>query len=339
MTGGEVELVHPRETRPLEGVEAPTADFLVAMTRGRLHHAWLLCGPKGAGKASFAYAAARRLLGAEPDPSASPLASRPDDPVSRMVAAQSHPDLFTLEVGVGDGGTARKSIPVDEARRLAGFFAKSPAIARCRVAIVDAADDLNLNAANAILKTLEEPTGQGVLFLVSHAPGRLLATLRSRCRRLAFAPWPSAELEAFIVRRCGATADEARRLAELARGSPGRALDLAAAGALELDRQAGDWLARLPEIDAPALQALADGFRGGEGPRRFALVMERLGDRLRDAAAEAAAQGRLDTGRRWSEAWSRLDALPAQVEALNLDRADAFWTAIADLREAARRTC
>jgi DNA polymerase-3 subunit delta' len=324
---------HPRNSYALDRIEPQAEAFESALARGRLHHAWLLTGAEGVGKASFAYRAVRRLLGAKADPRFGPLGASPEDTVSRMIAAQSHPDLIVLQREV-EGGPARKSIPVDEARRLPEFFAKAPAIAPFRAAIIDAADDLNVNAANAVLKTLEEPSGRGVLFLVSHAPGRLLPTIRSRCRRLAFSTWPEDALAEFARERCDAGGNEAERLAAMAHGAPGRVLTLAASDALALDDEAEQLLSRLPEIDRPLAQRLADGFRGGEGMARFSLVLERLADRLQRAATAPGLPSR--SAAAWSGAWSRLTDLPGEVEGLNLDRADAFWTVLADLAAVAR---
>jgi DNA polymerase-3 subunit delta' len=331
--------LHPRESYALRGLDAAVAAFTEAQARGRLHHAWLLTGPEGMGKASFAYRAARRLLGARPIPGARPgdgdlLASSPDDPVCRMVAARSHPDLMVLE-RMSEASPTRKSIPVDEARRLPEFFSKAPAIAAFRVAIIDAADDLNVNAANAVLKTLEEPSGRGVLFLVSHSPGRLLPTIRSRCRRLAFAPWSEPDLIGFINEHLNLDADDAVRLARMSRGAPGRAVSLAARGALDIDRQVEGILERLPTTDGPELLGLADSFRGPEGGPRFNLLLERFADRLQAAATARMETGALAAADRWSDAWDRLIRLPDQVEALNLDRADAFWSLMGDLRAVA----
>jgi DNA polymerase-3 subunit delta' len=327
--------IHPRDSYALQGLDAAVAAFMEARARDRLHHAWLLTGPEGMGKASFAYRAARRLLGAKPlAGGADALASSPEDPVCRMVAAQSHPDLMVLERW-NEASPTRRSIPVDEARRLPEFFSKAPAIAAYRVAIIDAADDLNVNAANAVLKTLEEPSGRGVLFLVSHAPGRLLPTIRSRCRRLAFAPWPEAELIGFIQAHLELDADDALRLARMSRGAPGRALSLAARGALDVDRQVEGILEHLPRTDGPELLGLADSFRGSEGGPRFNLLLERFADRLQSAATERTEIGALAAADRWSGAWERLSRLPDQVEALNLDRADAFWSLMGDLRAVA----
>lgn len=315
---------HPRDRYDLVSDAGAEAAFLDALGRGRLHHAWLLAGPEGRGKASFAYRAARRLLGAQADPARGPLGSDPFDPVNRLISAQSHPDLLVLE-RLADGGKQKKSISVDQARDLPEFFSKSPSQAHRRVAIVDAADDLNVNAANALLKILEEPPADGVLFLISHSPGRLLPTIRSRCRRLSFAPWPEAELEALVSRRTGEGGDVARAAAAMAGGSPGQALALASAESLEADRLARAWVDGGLTDRAETL-ALADGFRGAEGQARFERLMERLiavvGQRARDGAGQ---------GARWAELWSRLSELPDRVAGLNLDRGDALAGALSDL--------
>ena len=322
---------HPRDSFSLEGMDEPAAALEAALDRGRLHHAWLLTGPEGVGKASFAYRAARWLLGARLDPAYGPLGTSPEDAVARLVSSQSHPDLLVLE-----REPDKKAIPVDEARRLPEFFSKSPSLAPYRVAIIDAADDLNVNSANAVLKTLEEPPPRGVLFLVSHSPGRLLPTIRSRCRRLAFRPWPEQRLRPFIEDRLGLSGAAAERLAVMAKGAPGRALALAAADALALDAAAGELLERLPGADEAALVAMADRFRGGEGQTRFGLLIERLADRVHEAAIAEGAAGRTEGLDAWARAWTRLEAIPGEAEALNLDRADAFWSVLADLRQAAR---
>jgi DNA polymerase-3 subunit delta' len=277
---------HPKDVVTLEGIEAQAAALQTAMDRGRLHHAWLLTGPEGSGKASFAYMAARRLLGAVADPAMGPLGSRAGDSVSRLISAGTHPDLMVLEIP-REEGKARKSIPIDEARRVPEFFANSPALAPFRVAIIDTADDLNPNSANAVLKTLEEPPARGVLFLVSNAPGKLLPTIRSRCRRLAFPPWPDARVAAMLTRRLGLGPDEALRIAALARGAPGRALALAAGNGVKVDDWAEQVMRTLSQPDEAALIALADGFRGAEGGERFGDFMERLADRARAAAFAA----------------------------------------------------
>jgi DNA polymerase-3 subunit delta' len=330
----EIEVPHPREVFELEGHETAEQAFEAARARGRLHHAWLLTGPEGAGKATFAYRAARRLLGAPPAPDHGPLGADPAHPVSRQVMARAHPDLMVLE-RLGEDGKVRKAIPVDEARRLSEFFSKSPASAPHRVAIVDAADDLNVNAANALLKTLEEPPPRGVLLLVSHSPGRLLSTIRSRCRRLAFQPLAADRAARFVTARAGLDDAAALRLAAMAQGAPGRALALAAAEAVALDDAAAAILADLPRLDESLALSLAERFRGGEGMAQFGLLFDRLAERVHARTTQAAAAGAASLDR-WAQAWETLQRLPREVEALNLDRTDALFAALTELRRAAR---
>ena len=232
-------------------------------------------------------------------------------------------------------GKVRREILVEEVRRLNEFFSKSPASAPYRVAIIDAADDLNRNAANALLKTLEEPPPRGVLLLVCHAPGRLIRTIRSRCRTLKLAPLPEAVVADFVARRTEADPESALRLARMSGGAPGRAWALASEGALEVDDAARALVQGLPDLDRTLALSLTDRLRGGEGARTFALLTERLAARVHDLVLHRAGEGigGLDA---WAEAWSTLDRLPREVEALNLDRGEAFLSALSDLRAAAR---
>lgn len=325
---------HPREVFDLIGQEVAEAAFEDARMRGRLHHAWLLTGAQGLGKATLAFRIARRLLGAAPDPRHGLMGAAPEDPVSRLVVQDAHPDLMVVDRTDSDG-KVRREILVEEVRRLNEFFSKSPASAPYRVAIIDAADDLNRNAANALLKTLEEPPPRGVLLLVCHAPGRLIRTIRSRCRTLKLAPLPEDAVAAFVARRTDADPEQALRLARMSGGAPGRAWALASEGALEMDDAARALLQGLPDLDRTLALSLTDRFRGGEGARAFALLAERLAARVHDLVLRRAEEGigGLDA---WAEAWSALDRLPREVEALNLDRADAFLAALSDLRAAAR---
>lgn len=316
---------HPRDRFDLIPDAGAEAAFVDALERERLHHAWLLCGVEGVGKATFAYRAARRLLGGKPDPTRGLLGTRPDDPVSRLISAQSHPDLLVLERLV-EGGKTKKSISVDQARDLPEFFSKSPSQAEYRVAIVDAADDLNINAANALLKILEEPPERGVLFLVTHAPGRLLATIRSRCRRLAFPVWSEAALADLVRSRSGLDVAEAARIARMAGGSPGAALNLSTTATLELDALVRGWV-DAPTVDRAEQLALADTFRGAEGQAKFDMVLDRLLAAVKTRAVESEA----GQGARWAELWARLNDLPDRVAGLNLDRGDALAGALADL--------
>jgi DNA polymerase-3 subunit delta' len=326
---------HPRETFAWIGDDAHERAFVAALERGRLHHAWLVIGPPGVGKATFAYRAARRLLGAAPAPALGALGAAPEDPVCRRILARANPDLLVLQTLVEDG-KARRFIPAEEARGVADFFAKSPAAAPYRVAIVDVADDLGGVAANGVLKILEEPPARGVIFLLSQAPGRLLPTIRSRCRRLAIAPPPADGVLAWVEARTGADRATAARLLDMAGGAPGAAWRLADAGALEADAAAARILAAVASDDPGPAQALADSFRGAAGAARFALFCERLADQVHrravQGAGDAATRG---VAERLAGAWSQIAELPRRVEAVNLDRGEVLFNILARLRAAA----
>ncbi|MGH7022450.1 MAG: DNA polymerase III subunit delta' [Caulobacteraceae bacterium] len=328
------DLPHPRDVFDFEGGESAERAFAEALARGRLHHAWLLAGPEGVGKATFAYRAARRLLGAAPSPAHGLLGAAEDDRVSRLVAARAHPDLMVLQRDPEDG-KSRKQIPVEEARGLPEFFAKTPAIAAWRVAIVDTADELNPSGANALLKILEEPPPRGVIFMITDRPAALLPTIRSRCRLLRFASPPVEHTKAWLKGRAGLSDAEAARLAAMAKGAPGRAWRFASSGAIAADEAARELIAALPAPDPAAMQAITDGFRGAEGGERFALVIGRLAERIREMAAARAIAGEQGL-ESWAEAHEYLSALPRQVEGVNLDRGDAFNAALARLKAAAR---
>jgi len=323
---------HPRETFNWAGPVDHEAAFLSALTRGRLHHAWMVTGPRGVGKATFAYRAARRLLGATPDGARGLLGSSPADPVSRQILGRAHPDLLVLQRDPEDGKT-RRNIPVDEARDLSEFFSKSPAAAPYRVAIIDTADDLNTGAANALLKTLEEPPARGVIFLLASSPGALLPTIRSRCRRLAV-PSPERDVAApWVAERAGVSESDAGRLLDMALGAPGEAWRLSSLDALQAADAAARLVAALPAGDEKAALALAEGFRGAQGATRFSLLFDCLGEEVRARALSqvggGAANARADA---WSRAWSEMMAVRERVEAVNLDRGEAFLVTLSRLQ-------
>lgn len=322
---------HPRDRYDEVSHEAAEQAFVDAMAGGRLHHGWLLCGPEGVGKAGFAYRAARRLLGAAPDPTRGPLGSAPGDPTSQLIAAQSHPDLMVLE-RVTEGSKARRTISVDQARELPGFFSKSPSRSEWRVAIVDSADDLNVNAANALLKILEEPPERGVLLLVTHSPGRLLPTIRSRCRRLGFPVWSEDRLASLLQDRVGLDGDQARATARAAGGSPGRALALARDEVAAIDALVDRWM-QGPDMNA--VVPVAESLKRADGGPKFELILDRLGAAVRDRALEGG-QG----AEAWAELWSSIQTRADQTAGLNLDRQDVLFTLMAELdRARARAAC
>lgn len=324
------EIPHPRDSRQLIGMEMPEQAVADAMQRGRMHHAWLLCGPEGIGKASFAYRVARRLLGARPDASDGRLGSDPDDNIVHQVSAQAHPDLLVLE-RESEGPRTRRTIPVDSVRQLGEFFSRSPALSPWRIAIVDSLDDLAGPAANALLKTLEEPPERGLLLLISHAPGSLLPTLRSRCRRLNFKPPSMDQAQALIERLSNAGSSAVTKALELSGGLPGQALAQLAPDSGALDAMAARAAQGSLAPGSPDAFTLIDQFRGGEAANRFDLFMHRLQDHVRRRADLAARSGDMSAANRLAQGWGRIGQVWSEVNVLNLDRGDALFSLLRDL--------
>ena len=213
--------------------------FASAWASRKLHHAWLLVGPKGVGKASFAHAAARRVLAEAAAPSFDlPGIETPDDhPIVKLVEAGSHPDMRRLERLVNEKtGNLARNISVDQVRSLAELFDLSPAMSPWRVAVIDTVDALEPSGANALLKMLEEPPPNSLFFLVSHAPGRLLPTIRSRCRRLDFQRLDDAAMTSILETQSPhLSVAERQRIISMSFGSAGRALAFAELGLAKLE--------------------------------------------------------------------------------------------------------
>ncbi|MGA9658947.1 MAG: DNA polymerase III subunit delta' [Asticcacaulis sp.] len=321
----EAALTMPRDNFAFEKGEGPDQAFVSAYEKNRLHHAWLLCGPQGVGKASFAFRCARFLMGRDRDSHYGALGMSPDDADVRLITAGSHPDLLVLEREMGES-KLKKNISVDAVREIGEFFSKAPSRSPYRVCIIDSVDDLNINSANALLKILEEPPHKGILFLISHSPGRLLATIRSRCRRLSFVPWSDEEVRAFVAKRIDCDEETLERLVRLAHGAPGLALSLYEEGALEMDALAG----RLLSTPMPArteLMQMAAMFKSSsaknDGAKKFATFMACLNDRLHERALSAETS---QSGQNDANLWSKLSLAVTEVEGINLDRGDYFWS-------------
>lgn len=215
----------------LVGQEAQVQAFLAASAGARMHHGWILAGPKGLGKASFARAAAARLLAeaAGPPPGGEGLFVPAGHQVRSLVEASTHPDFMYLSrLERETTGELARNISVDQIRSLQRLFSNSPSLSSRRVIIIDAADDLERGAANALLKNLEEPPAGTLFLLIGHAPGRLLPTIRSRCRMLRFSPLDDGQMAAVLrVQLPDADANEIAALVKAGEGSPGRALSFA----------------------------------------------------------------------------------------------------------------
>jgi len=259
---------HPRETPVLFGQDAAQAAFLDAFNSGRLHHGWLITGPRGVGKATLAWRIARFLL-ATPDtddggmfgdalPKPDNLNIPGDHPVARRIAAGADPGLYRITRSVNEKtGRLRDQIVADDVRKLNGFLHLSAADGGRRVVILDAADDMNTQAANALLKMLEEPPERTTLLLISHQPARLLPTIRSRCRDLRLSNLSPADLAA-ALQQAGVEDQLPDALAELAGGSVGAALRLINLGGLALYGEILAVLRSLPQLDRPRALKLAE---------------------------------------------------------------------------------
>lgn len=341
---------HPRETPQLFGQGAAEAAFLEAYATGRLHHGWLLTGPRGVGKATLAWRIARFLLatppadtggglfGDAPPPPAS--LDIPDShPVARHMRAGAEPGLFVLRRGPNDKGDRLSAdIRVDEVRKLKSFLHLSAADGGRRVVIVDAADELNLAAANALLKLLEEPPAGAVLLLVAHQPSALLPTIRSRCRELRLSALGPEDLTQALAQAGTDSADPAA-LAVLSRGSAGEAIRLANLDGLASYAAFVSLFATLPRLDRPRALALADSAaqRGAEGRLDLMLTLTDLflsrlaragilGQTGPEAApGEAALMARLSpdaaAARQWADLHQTLGARGRHGQAVNLDPA------------------
>ena len=329
----------PREVDRLFGHEMAVSEFSDALHSGRMHHAWLLVGPEGVGKATLAYCFARMAL-AEGDQATAHNANDRDHPVFRKVAALSHPNLLLIRRSwVEKSKRYSQWIGVEEVRRLRAFLGHSAGEQGWRVVMVDRADELNQNAANALLKALEEPPPKTLFLLISSAEGRLPVTIRSRARTLRVAALEAEDLEAAVraaLTRDGHEAD-AKTLATavaLSQGSVRRALELVSSAGIELYGEILDALATLPEIDGARLHRLVDRLAGAANSERLDLylslllgVIERLvrfaatGEGATPDEQKLAAQLVSQTNlAQWAEAWEAMSEAKAEAQALNLDR-------------------
>jgi len=336
----EAALPHPRETLQWFGHDDAERALIEAYRGGRMPHAWLIGGPPGIGKATLAYRMARFVL-AYPDSSAPEVQSAgslalPDDHrVARLVAAQGHPDLLVLERRPGESGALRTVIAVEDVRRLVPFLGSTAGEAGWRVVVVDSADELNAAGANALLKLLEEPPRRCLFLIVSHAPGRLIATIRSRCRRLMLRPLPPADIARAAGVALGRDPSDAavQKAAAAADGSVAQAIALLGGPLLAVRERVIELLARLPATDPRALHALGESLE-----RADRLVLATFVDVVRDwlsarLAGELPQGGRL---MRLAQAWDDVNRTARDVEMYNLERKPLVFKVFGWLAEAAR---
>ncbi|WP_339745155.1 DNA polymerase III subunit delta' [uncultured Maricaulis sp.] len=328
----------PRQNYDLFGHEAAETDLATALASGRMHHAWLITGPRGVGKATFAWRAVRRVLGASAAPQFGALGASPADPVCQLIEANACADLLLLRRPWDDKRKRwRGEITVEESRKAPHFFEKSAhANGGWRVCLVDSVDEMNRNAVNALLKTLEEPPQRGVILLVAHSPGRLPATIRSRCRTLVLRP-PEVEATAAWLVEQGAANDlpTAMAASRLAGGAPGRALALCASGGVELASQVDAIVARGAAASDSDVRALAERVsrKGSEGLR--SVFYTALSNAIH-AAARAQAENQVDP-MPWLKAWREVNTLAGEADGLYLDPKQTALAALGYARDAARQ--
>jgi len=354
---------HPRETRRLFGQGAAETSFLNAWVEDRLHHGWLLRGPRGIGKATLAYRIARALIAEGPGEAEARLFGQdsrhvpetldmPDNcPVATRIRAQSEPRLAVLRRGTNEKtGRLRTQISVDDVRGIRRFLGLTAADGGWRAVILDAADEMNAAAANAILKMLEEPPARTALLLVSHAPSGLLPTIRSRCRSLDLHPLGPADLAAALVQAGAPVAEgDAGALALLAGGSVGEALRLSAGGGVALYGRLVALMGGGRRVDRAALMALAEdaGKRGAETVYEMIgrLTLTLVGRLARQAAlggtgpdilpGEAALMASVARtpvqAAHWAEAAGRVALSIGHARAVNLDPGQAIIDTFLDL--------
>lgn len=350
----EFEVPAPRQNPDLRGQAEAESILAAGLASGKLAHAWMLTGPKGIGKATLAFRFARHILaeGAQngeqaapsmfggedfPPPAAglSPLYLPAENSVFQRVAAGGHSDLLTVERGLNSAGKQRSDIVAGDIREVNRFLNLTAGEGGWRVVIIDSADDMNVNAANALLKVLEEPPPHALLLLVCHNPGRMLATIRSRCRVLRLAEISGdtvAELLAQYMPDMGA--DIRQDIAALAGGSIGRAMELAESGGAELQRKIIGFLAQMPDPDIAELQQFGAELAKADALTRFETTAELIRRAISSIVRHASGAGqhagsddellaRLGAAgglEQWLQLWEKADDLLNRTSRINLDR-------------------
>ncbi|MBQ0708430.1 MULTISPECIES: DNA polymerase III subunit delta' [unclassified Ochrobactrum] len=335
------ELDIPKAHDSIEGVPEPSAsdyvtghreigDFLAqAYREGRMHHALLFEGAQGIGKATLAFHLAGHMLAHGNNGDAPEHLIVPDfaKPLWRQIAGGMHPAVLHINRPFDQKtGKFKTGIPVEEIRRVTHFLTRTASDHAWRIVIVDPADDMNRNAANALLKTLEEPPARALFILISHSAGRLLPTIRSRCQSIGFKPLDDGSLRDALIhagRSIGMEPETVTQtLLQRSEGSVRKALLLAANGGIEISDTV-DSLLEGQNFDLPKAQALAGILNGRESEVQYELFRDHLLGRVAAEARHRAEAGQLHDAERWSHFWSDLVRETVDAETYNLDRRQA----------------
>jgi DNA polymerase-3 subunit delta' len=337
---------HPRDTFALFGHDKAERELLDAFRNERLPQAWIIGGPEGIGKATLAWRMAR-FIAANPDPRlpavqrAENLAVDPDNPAARRMSAMSFGDLALLRREWNEKTKKHWTrITVDDVRAVLHLFEQSAGEGGWRMAIIDSADDLNLNSANALLKLIEEPPPRSLFFLVAHHPGRILPTIRSRCRLLALQRLDQPALTSAVraaLDAAGEEADEAdlARACARAEGSVREALRLIQAGEGAVDDLTRKILARLPNVDWLLVQRVGDAVAGREAESEFDAFLRALYGWLGENLYRNKGLGPRAVAP-YADAWEFLEREARELEIYNLDKRAFVIVVFSRLAEAAR---
>jgi DNA polymerase-3 subunit delta' len=309
-----------------------------------LHHAWLIGGPHGIGKATLAYRVARALLNFTSGSGASleDLNVEPNAVAARQVAALSHPNLAVLRrAPATEKKGASATIPVEAVRRALSVFSSTSADGGYRICIVDSAEDLTISSANALLKVIEEPPPRSIFLIVSHAPQRLLPTIRSRCRRLLLRPLESSAIRQVIESLGSPFADASGELLdraiELGDGSVRRTLEMLDTDKVSFVASINDTLDALPRIEPKKILSLAESLSRRDADENYELALDTVDRWLSRHLDRHAALGPARLAP-LVEVCEKIARQAREIDIYNLDRRPLVLTLFDDLAEAVRRT-
>ncbi|ARO24141.1 DNA polymerase III subunit delta' [Rhizobium sp. S9] len=325
--------IWPAENTRLFGHEEAESFLAQSYRSGKGHHAILIEGPEGIGKATLAFRFANHVL-SHPDPDAAPEKIGDPDPasaVSRQIASGASHNLLHLARPVDEKtGRVKSAITVDEVRRAGKFFSQTSGTGNWRIVIIDPADDMNRNAANAILKILEEPPKRALFLVLSHAPGRLLPTIRSRCLPLKLAPLADEALVAALA-HLGIVGEGS--VLSAAKGSVGEALKLLNYGGSEIIAGYDEVLSAEGPTARKAMHRLAEALSGKESDTIFDFFVSHVGDDIMSRARAAAGEGQIATAERLARLYSEIIERLTVSDAYNLDRKQTIISILADIKQ------